>query len=44
MGTADGTDRVEIYLHFLDLTRNRSEKCNFRSLEGIEPAAPAIPA
>ena len=31
MGTAAGNCRVEIYIHLLDLTRNRSEKCNFRS-------------
>ena len=30
---------MEIYIHLLDLTRNRSEKCNFRSVAGIEPAA-----
>ena len=34
-----GHCRVEIYIHLLDLTRKRSEKCNFRSLAGIEPAA-----
>ena len=36
---ADGNCRVGIYIHLLDLTKNRSEKCNFRSLAGIEPAA-----
>ena len=35
----DGNYRVAIYIHLLDLTRNRSEKCNFRSLAGIELAA-----
>jgi hypothetical protein len=35
MGIVDGNSRVEIYIHLLDLTRNRSEKCNFRSLAGI---------
>jgi hypothetical protein len=30
---------MEIYIHLLDLTRNRSRKCNFRPLAGIEPAA-----
>ena len=30
---------VEIYIHLLDLTTNRSEKCNLSSLAGIEPAA-----
>jgi hypothetical protein len=39
MGIVDGNCRVEIYIHFLELTRNRSEKCNFRSLARIEPAA-----
>ena len=28
-----------IYI-LLDLTRNSCEKCNFRSLAGIEPVAP----
>ena len=27
------------FIHLLDLTRNSCEKCNFRSLVGIEPAA-----
>jgi hypothetical protein len=39
MGIVNGNCRVEIYIHLLDLTRNRSEKCNFRSLAGIEPTA-----
>jgi hypothetical protein len=26
-------------IHLLDLPRNSCEKCNFRSLAGIEPAA-----
>jgi hypothetical protein len=30
---------MEIYIHLLDPTRNRSRKCNFRPLAGIEPAA-----
>ena len=30
------------FINLLDLTRNRSEKCNFRSLAGIDPAALAI--
>ena len=38
-GIVDGNHRVKIYIHLLDLTRNRSEKWNFRSLSGIEPAA-----
>ena len=35
----DGNYRVEIYMHLLVLTRNSREKCNCRSLAGIEPAA-----
>ena len=35
----DGNCQVEIYIYLLYLTRNRSEKCNFMSLAGIEPAA-----
>jgi hypothetical protein len=31
-GLVDGNYRVEIYIHLLDLTRNRSEKCNYKSL------------
>jgi hypothetical protein len=38
MDIVNGNYRVEIYRHLLDLTRNRNEKCNFRSLAGIEPA------
>jgi hypothetical protein len=34
----DGNNQMEMYLHLLDLTRNSCEKCNFRSLAGIEPA------
>jgi hypothetical protein len=34
---------VEIYIHLLDLTRNNCEKCNCRSLAGIEPAALPTP-
>jgi hypothetical protein len=37
MGIVDGNCRVEIYRHLLDPAKNRSEKCNFRSLAGIEP-------
>ena len=39
MGIVDGNCRVGIYIHLLDLTRNRSEKCNLRFLAEIEPAA-----
>ena len=35
----DGDYPVEIYIHLLDLIRNSCEKCNNRSLAGIEPAA-----
>jgi hypothetical protein len=39
MCIVDENCRVEIYIQLSNLTRNRSEKCNFRSLAGIEPAA-----
>ena len=39
-GIVDGNCGVEIDIHQLDLTRNRSAKCNFSSLTGIEPAIP----
>jgi hypothetical protein len=32
----DGSYQVKIYTHLLDLTRNGCEKCNYRSLAGIE--------
>jgi hypothetical protein len=38
MSIVDGNCRVELNIHLLDLTQNRSEKCTFRSLAGIEPA------
>ena len=39
MGIVDGNCRVEIYIHWLDLTGYSCKKCNFRSLARIEPAA-----
>ena len=33
------TNLMEIYIHLLDLTENSCEKCNYRSLAGIERAA-----
>ena len=33
-------NECKCYIHLLDLTRNSCEKCNFRSLAGIEPAIP----
>ena len=43
-GLADGNYWVEIYIHVLDLTRNSLEKCNYRSITGIEPAIPRCSA